>query len=78
MVNGRSISKAENDSVVVVDLPKTGKDNKIIGFLTKEARSGNKPFSRGFSMQYTEVLTDKDFDKCYPYVRVRKTAAFDE
>lgn len=34
------------------------------------------PFSCGFFMQYTEVLTDKDFDECYPYIR--ETVAFEE
>lgn len=74
VVNGRSISRAENDSVVVVDLEKIGRDNKSIRFLTTEGYSGNKPFSCGFSMQYTEVpmdklalkvlAMDKDFDIC--------------
>lgn len=74
VVNGRSISRAENNSVVVVDLEKIGRENKSIRFLTTEARLGNKPFSCGFSMQYTEVppeklalkilAMDQDFDIC--------------
>lgn len=74
VVNDRSISRAENNSVVVVDLAQIEKNNKSIRLLTTEGYAMNKPFSCGFSMLYTEASTDKlalkvlamdkDFDIC--------------